>query len=329
MTFELSVPPSAVIENGQVRAGRYASPVPIVNIDGSGLSRFRLKEWHYTAITTKDYFVAFAVVQLGYAANVFAYVVPRARPERVKQLEIVAPFGRGLTFAASSTSGTTRFASGENAITARHHATGFEVDIRLTIDGARLSGHIVCENGASLALVHALTQRRVAYTHKGNLYTTRGHLAFDGVPIPLEGGFATIDWTRSQARRETIWNWASFAGYDTQGRPIGLNLSANVYDDVRGHSEENAAYFDGRAIGLDGVDFTMPRSPDRMPWRITSKESDELELVFMPLGVREQNLDLGIVKSLFIQPFGTYSGRVLDRRVEGVFGVVEDHHAVW
>jgi hypothetical protein len=329
MTIELSTPPAAVIENGKARLGRYGAPVPIVNIDGAGLARFRLKEWHYTAITTEDFFVAFAVVQLGYAANLFAYVVPRARPTRVKQLELVVPLGRGLRFAGSSTHGVTTFTHGENVLVSRHSPKGFEIDLRLTLEGQRLSGHVVCAQGASLALVHALSSDRVAYTHKGNLYTTSGHLTFAGTPIPLSAGFATLDWTRSQADRETVWNWASFAGHDTEGRALGLNLSANVYDDVRGDSEENAAYLDGKAVALSGVDFVVPRSPDRMPWRIASKVGDEVSLVFSPLGVRAQNLDLGLVKSNFVQPFGTYAGRVLGRTVEGVFGVVEDHHAVW
>lgn len=329
MTFELTTPPAAVIEGGTVRAGRYGAPVPIVNVGGSGLARFRLKEWHYTAITTDDHFVAFAVAQLGYVANVFAYVVPRAQPSRVKQLELVLPLGRGLRFAESSTHGTTRFAQGENVIESRHSPAGFEVDVRLTLEGARLSGSLVCEHGASLALVHKLTRDRVAYTHKGNLYTVHGHLVWDGARIPLDRAFATIDWTRSQARRETKWNWASFAARDTEGRPLGLNLSADVYDDVRGHSEENAAYFEGRAVGLAGVEFTIPRSPDRMPWRIASMEGDEVALTFTPMGVRAQNLDLGVVKSDFVQPYGTFDGHVLGRRVRGAFGVVEDHHAVW
>jgi hypothetical protein len=314
MTIELLDPPPAVIEQGKPRVGRFRAPVPVVNINGGGLARMRLKEWHYTAITTQDYFVAFAVVQLGYVANVFAYVVPRARPSRVKQLELVVPLGRGLEFAPSSTHGTTRFARGVNEI--------------VTLEGARLSGHVVCEGGASLALVHALSNDRVAYTHKGNLYATSGHLAFDGTPIPLSGGFATLDWTRSQASRETRWNWASFAGRDTEGRPLGLNLSADVYDDARGESEENAAYLDGTVRGLAGVTFTVPRSPDRMPWRITSKHGDEVSLVFSPLGVRAQDLDVGIVKSRFVQPYGTFTGTLLGRRVESAFGVVEDHLAV-
>lgn len=329
MTIELLDPPPAVIEQGRPRVGRFRAPVPVVNISGRGLARMRLKEWHYTAITTRDYFVAFAVVQLGYVANVFAYVVPRARPSRVKQLELVVPLGRGLELAASSTHGTTRFARGENELVSRHTPNGFEIDVRLTLEGARLSGHVVCEGGASLALVHALSSDRVAYTHKGNLYRTSGHLAFDGTPIPLAGGFATLDWTRSQASRETRWNWASFAGHDVTGRPLGLNLSANVYDDACGESEENAAYLDGSVKGLAGVTFTVPRSPDRMPWRITSKHCDEVSLVFSPLGVRAQDLDVGIVKSRFVQPYGTFTGTVLGRRVESAFGVVEDHLAVW
>ena len=61
--------PASLFSGTRPNVGRYSGPIPIVNLGGSGLTRFRLKEWHYTAITTDRFFVAFAVVQLGYAAN--------------------------------------------------------------------------------------------------------------------------------------------------------------------------------------------------------------------------------------------------------------------
>ena len=41
------------------------------------------------------------------------------------------------------------------------------------------------------------------------------------------------------------------------------------------------------------------------------------------------NLDLRVVRSDFIQPFGVFRGQVLGHDVSNVFGVVEDHLAVW
>jgi hypothetical protein len=60
-----------------------------------------------------------------------------------------------------------------------------------------------------------------------------------------DDSFATMDWTRAYATRETIWKWASFAGLASpQGgaaAPVGLNLSAEVYDD-----KENAFWLHGK-----------------------------------------------------------------------------------
>ncbi len=59
--------------------------------------------------------------------------------------------------------------------------------------------------------------------------------------------FATLDWTRSHATRETTWKWASFAGLASTRAgdvSVGLNLSAEVYED-----KENAFWLNGKVSG--------------------------------------------------------------------------------
>lgn len=325
----LAAPPASIFEGGRPNLGRFAGPLPVVELERTGLSHLRLKEWHYTSITTEQHFVAFAMVQLGYVANVFAYVVDRRRPARARMMETLVPFGRGLDFAPSSVAGTTHYRRGRDRIAVTHRESGFSVRIDLAVDGTRLDGAFDCVEGASASLVHRLPSGGLAYTHKGTLYRTVGTLRYGDESLLTGEAHATLDWTRSQAERTTTWKWASFAGRDTAGRLVGLNLSAEVYDDPNGDSQENFLYTEAGAIPLGGVRFELPRAPLHMPWRIASRVGDEVDLAFEPLGARSQNVNLGLLESRFVQPYGLYHGRVHDREVRGTFGVAEDHRSVW
>jgi hypothetical protein len=154
-----------------------------------------------------------------------------------------------------------------------------------------------------------------------------GSAVLDGATFDLHGGLGVIDWTRSRAKRETTWKWASFASHQ-RGQALGLNLSAEVYDDDRGASRENAMWVDGVVRPLGGVRFELPElgGRDSEPWHLIG---DEVDLVFEPQGARSQRLDLRVIRSQFVQPFGAFHGKVAEHVIDGAFGVVEDHVSVW
>ncbi len=94
-----------------------------------------------------------------------------------------------------------------------------------------------------------------------------------------------IDWTFSRARRRTQWSWLSMnawvvpdtlvAGPRTPSttsttpsstlsplRRLGINLSAHVYDNAQGISQENALYLDGRVYLIQRcVVWEIPKGP--------------------------------------------------------------------
>ena len=53
------------------------------------------------------------------------------------------------------------------------------------------------------------------------------------------------------------------------------------------------------------------------------------ELQALPEGHRAQTVDLKLILSRYLQPFGTYSGTVFGLDVAGVPGVTEEHVARW
>jgi hypothetical protein len=69
------------------------------------------------------------------------------------------------------------------------------------------------------------------------------------------------------------------------------------------------------------------------PWRIRT-EDGAVDLQLVPQGRRREKVNIGLVKSAYDQPYGLYSGTMIDaegvrHRVENAFGLAEDHVSVW
>ncbi|MBL8632699.1 MAG: DUF2804 domain-containing protein [Myxococcales bacterium] len=317
--------------------GRYKEAIHTPNIDAPGLlSRWKLKRWHYQSIATPQHFFAFALVDLGYAAKVFAYLIDRSRPTEKHEYTSLSPLGRGLQFADSSVQGQTAWQDGANRL-AVSYQNGWQMTIDLRLGKVRVHGQVSVQNDEALALLFRLPTGHPAYTHKAAGLRVHGSLFVNDTAIDLREAVASLDWTRSVALRETRWLWCSLQGYRGAVR-VGLNLSALVYDDAAGDSQENALWIDGRVYPLGGVTFSLPDNPRTEPWQIRSKDPhrSEINLVFTPYGTREEQLNLGLVMSRFIQPYGSYQGTVFSTEsghpplsVDGLFGVVETHHCLW
>jgi len=320
--------PHALFVDNRWQLGVYRTPFAEVEMSTKGWKRYRLKEWHYVSFTTDAWFVALGLVQLGYVANLFTYAVDRLNGSRTLEHGILSPMGQALTFAPSSMTGKTTWQS-RNARATIEAGDGWNVAVDLPLGDERLSGRARIESRESLAMLHRLGPKRVAYTHKAAGWPASGKLSLGARTIDLDGGLAASDWTRSQANRVTEWKWASVSGVLEDGRSIGLNLSAQVYEDERGHSVENALFVDGRVRRLSGVRFAVPSQPKSQPWRIASIEGDDVDLQFEPLGAREEHTNFGLVRTDFVQPYGRFAGRVCDLDFTGLFGVVEVHLSVW
>jgi len=332
----LESPPYRAVDGTRINYGRYRHPIPRPNIAAPGrLGALRLKEWHYSSVLTERFFVAFDLVQLGYVANAFCYLVDRRDPEVLHEYEALSPLGRGLRFAPSSVLGMTSWKH-RGARLSVGWDKGWGVTLAVPLSGGRLEAELLIEPRESLALLHELEPERAAYTHKAAALPTTGFLRWRGERWPIKQGLACLDWTRSAALRETRWKWLSFSTTLDDGRTVGLNLSAEVSDDGAGNSRENALWIDGLVETVGGVTFTLPSDPKQEPWRIRSRRGPEIDLTFDPLGARSQKIKLGLIESNFVQPYGMLRGTICPEgakddklQIEGAFGVVEDHLAIW
>lgn len=326
LDFALRDVPPVRLGGSEPVVGRYRAPVPNPDVEAQRASKRGLKQWHYQSFTTPDWFLGFATVQLGYVAQLFAYFVDRRTHERV-EMERVSLLGRALRFSPSSLAGTTRWSSRGVSLTMGFDGSHF-VRFDLPLDAARLTGEVHCAPDEALALVFPLASGRLAYTHKAAAMRACGSLHLGTRELKLTDALANLDYTRSIARRHTEWNWASFAGQTQSGKRFGLNLSAHVYD-IEGASMENALWLDGRVHTLGAVRFEVPAKTTDS-WHIESSDgSGEVRLDVRPMGERRSDFDLTVFRSVFAQPYGQATGTVRGERVEGVFGVVENHDALW
>eukprot|EP01116_Phalansterium_solitarium_P021851 TRINITY_DN6982_c0_g1_i1.p1 TRINITY_DN6982_c0_g1~~TRINITY_DN6982_c0_g1_i1.p1 ORF type:complete len:384 (-),score=95.59 TRINITY_DN6982_c0_g1_i1:243-1265(-) len=322
------VSPAKARDESEYAFGIYKHPIADPNVSAPNL---RLKRWHHQLTISPDnnFLLGMAVVQLGFAANAWVYVVDFATGT-MHEYRDLGPLGLGGTVAASSVRGASSWSKGGNTIRFETHAdTGaiaVDVDVLATSRQRIKAKFTTTGPDESLALLHQLDDagRQAAYTHKAaSLRVSEGEFEFGGRKHPLVGGFAALDWTRSYAARVTKWKWACFAGKARDGRAVGLNLSAEVYGD-----EENAVWVDGKVYQLGHVEFHMASKP----WKVTSSRVD---LTFVEATEKREDVNALVVKTAFVQLCGKFSGSIvfdekqLPITFEGLSGVMEDHYAKW
>jgi hypothetical protein len=339
---------TAVVDaQGRFDFGRFTEPFSSANVADAHLGDYvwglrqrtrwnnwlralRLKEWHFLSLHHNDIFLAFAVAQLGYVSNLFAYAVDK-RTGKIHEWGARLPLGRGLSLGASSIEGRTVWRSRGAALDIMNEHDAWAVQLELK----DLSAQFRILRDEAMALVFPLSPDRAAYTHKEAGNPVSGTLQLFGESFALnpDDCFGASDWTRSFSNYVTAWNFACFGGRDEKGRRIGLNLSALIYDE-----KENTVWVDGRSHRVGATRFILPETKNlaRERWRMeTTQPASEvsLDLEFEPLGARREHVSLGILASKFTQAFGYYSGTIRvngeSYRVNRIFGVAEKHYSKW
>ena len=302
--------------------------------------RMRLKEWHYISVTHDQFFFAFALIQLGYISQMFMYLVDfdNGETQFIDEYSKKSLFGRSLKFAPSSLRGKSLWKSPRNFFQVEGTQKEIIVNIESRLKKSPLSLNLNLRRKESLALHYPLSSHRGAYTHKEATLPTLGSFIHGKRKIILKesNALGVSDWTRSFSNRHTFWNWASFSTTLSDGRTFGINLSQHIYDDHNGHSLENAQWVDHEVFFLGAVDFIIPeKDPLKKNWSLIGQISSKtwLELEFTPQGKRQEKINLGVLRSDFIQPFGLFNGYIIHRNekiiIKQVFGVMEKHYSKW
>ncbi len=297
--------------------------------DWKGLFRRigRRKRWQYHYFATDEVMGAFAVVDLGYAANAFCYAADR---------EGKVLYDRGfLGLAGLSVQINDRPADGA---VARFQAPGVRLSSQrvdetyrweLETGGMQLHALVAGKGAApALTLVAPVPGNKVNVTQKIGAWPLSGTLRIGERSFSLDGGLAGVDYTNGLLARETAWRWA-FSCATIGGKPFGFNL---VEGFNQGEGREDVVWYDGKLFSLPPCRFDFDKTQTVGEWRITS-EDGKVDLTFSGFGEHREERNLLVAKSRFIQVMGTFSGQITlgkkRLKLDRVLGVTEDQEVRW
>jgi len=329
--------------------GRYSKPMGKIDLShASGVwsSFLSLKRWSYFSITNEKYFIGLLMCQLNYVANGFVYIVDRKSHQKFEISEL-SPLGLSVKAIQndprdgchewSATSLKIRYCY-QSAISSYVVA----VDALVSREGVsrQLQVNADIYSHDSLSLLYPITKDRPAYTHKEAAMKAKGTIKFGNERSDIMG-LAALDFTHAYSERITKWKWASFSTFVSDAT-IGINFSDDVYLDNNGVSQENGVWVNGVSYLVGKVIFTLPSSNLLLssPWKLSTNNTSEdvqINLTFQPHGSREEHINLLLISSNFVQPYGIFTGvisvkseqGVKNYQIENVYGVMENHYAKW
>ena len=153
------------------------------------------------------------------------------------------------------------------------------------------------------------------WTSKRSLVRFTGSVHLAGERIDVDD-LGCIDDSAGFHARETAWRWSAGVGTLEDGRAVGWNLVDGVHDAPTGSE---------RAVWVEGDEpFEVPAvafAPDL---------SAVGGLAFSAEATRSRRDDLVVLRSDYVQPFGTFSGELPGGlRLREGRGVMERHSALW
>jgi hypothetical protein len=335
------------VVDGIPQWGVYTEPFTSVNLldakfpgllgRGRGLRRSRLKEWQHFAIIHPDCYVSFALVDAKFICTSFMCFFDRASRQTVQTEKKKGPGGIALPdhlwdarFAFQTSD---YFISVHNCLNERRHGVALDV---MMPDGLPVKARFLIHQDTAqvepLVAVLPFPSGRPFYTHKapcpieGELTVGDRKFTFDS-----KRDLALIDVHKAYYPYSTFWNWATFACREASGRLVALNLTHNVIENDHQYNE-NAAWIDGTLDRLGPARFGIP--DDAMnPWEVRTLDG-RVDLQFEPHGMRSETINLLAAHSSYEQPFGHYSGTIVDShgekvQLENVFGIAERHQVRW
>jgi hypothetical protein len=301
------------------------------------LQRFRIKRWDYYAVFTPRRFFSATIADLGYAGNLFVYILDFASGELYEE-GLVIPLGRGIVLPRNSTQGESCFEDSRLRLHFSLTAQGRHVEVNWPAfhggKGIQAAFDLLCPpEHESMTIVIPIRGRRFYYNRKINCMPAQGYIQYAGQREELRPTetLGSLDWGRGVWEYRSFWNWASASGFLPDGRTIGLNLGCGFGDLTR--AGENCMVLDGRIHKLEDVRFDYQPGGYMQPWRFTDSQG-RLDLTFTPFKERVAKTNLGVIFSQVHQMFGRYAGWAVDdggQRIEikDLIGFAEEHRARW
>lgn len=332
------VPSEVVAPGGDARLGTYRGSLRRVDwsdrltgLTGVARRLARRKKWVWGGIATNEVFVGFAVVDVGYGSNAFAFAVDLERGGMLANESFLGRPGAGAFVGDRPGDGArAEFVNRKASLRIVHPEGTGQVLVELATPSLKLESILDrTQAPPPVAVVMKLAEGDTTATQKANLLAATGTLRADGRRFDLEGGFGGFDYTQGILGRRTAWRWAFGFGRSTSGVPVGFNLSDGL---SQAPGAENVIWVGDELIKTDRARFVYDVNAPEGAWEITT-EDGALTLRFTGRGTHREVRNLGIIRSRFLQVAGLFSGTVRTPRgefeFEGLPGVTEDQFVVW
>jgi len=342
-SIETPVPASVVDPgSGLPRHGTYRGALGAADLStlrrGPLAALTQEKRWIYVAIVREPWMIALALVDLGYLQTAFGFAYHEGKGLRVDMSTI--PGLPGLSGVRQD--GVHRIDARVRAPGARFavherrgepvlevHASTRDLELRCSLDLSRAA--------PALTAIAPVRGGTVDVTEKRVLAPVRGAALIRGERVDLDGGVGGFDLTVGLLARETRWNWGFFMGRTESGEPIAMNLVQGFVGapecalfGTGGHGTGGHGTGSLHALSEGRFEYDKARLAD--PWRVRT-ERGECDLVFTPGAVHSEALDLGVLRSRFVQPIGAFQGTIQrgteTLRIAHALGVVEDQDVRW
>ena len=327
-------------------AGVWSSPAGRDNLTSTPISRqpriyrvraaqrFRIKRWDYYGVTSPDLYFSATLADLGYAGQVFVYVVDFAAGTHHEET-ITVPLGRGITLARNSDRGESRYDGRNVRVRFEVESDLRRVEVRWADFGGRpLAADLqfrVPTGHESTVVVIPIGERRFYYNRKINCLPAGGTLRIGDQTTRFDPAtsLGNLDWGRGVWEYNSFWVWASASGFLADGRTVGLNLGFGFGDTSA--ATEHTVLLDGRIHKIPGVAIEYDPGDFMHPWTM---RSERVDLTFVPFLERTAKTNLLLIRSEVHQMFGRYSGTVVADTgesvvIDGLVGWAEEHNARW
>lgn len=341
--------PPRMVEDGRVTAfGHFDRPFPSVNIleaDVFGLGRLgnrlwnplRLKEWQHFAVFGPDFILTFVVLNAHYLSSSFCSFVDRETGHTVEHHREGPPWKAKLArelWNDRCTFGVPGYGIDiHNHLDNDRHTAGIRIEANKDAPAVSAELEFLADLARFQPIVGVLklAENRPAYSHK-MACPAAGRVTVGDRVIDLDPRrhLVLIDVHKAYYPYHMTWRWASCAGFDSEGRVVGLNLTHNVITDDESNNE-NGLWVGDRLSMFEAARFDF--RPDRVlePWRIETTDG-RCRVDFRPEGERAGRINLGVVASDYHQPYGTFSGEAVDDAgkvhvIKDFVGVTEFHKA--
>ncbi len=134
-------------------------------------------------------------------------------------------------------------------------------------------------------------------------------------------GTGFLDYSHGLLGRETCWDWGFLSGTTVAGRTVACNLVDRFNEGV-----ENVVWVDGEPESVGEAEIGEPETASG-EWQV-STQCGTVDVSLSPEGSRSQDVDIGLVRSRYHQPLGTWQGTIAGHKCSGI-GVTETHLTRW